>query len=59
MKQVTRYEAEDGKLFNSESECIKHDRRLMVIRQIDEDLHLRDTSSEEIVDWMIEKGYLK
>lgn len=51
MKQVTRYEADDGALFDSAEACQEYERRKAMINRIYDEL--RHADSEEIYDWIL------
>lgn len=51
MKQVTKYESEDGGLFDTAEACQAYERRKAMINRIYEEL--RHADSEEIYNWII------
>lgn len=55
MKQVVRFEAEDGNLFDTEEACLRHEARDEFERTMYASNYIcwRDTSPSEIVDWML------
>ena len=62
MKQVTKYEATDGQLFNTPDECEVHESRLEIKERIDKEIcaGYRDgPTPDEIFDWVVDntKGF--
>lgn len=57
MKQVTRYQADDGTLFEKETDCLKYEKRRSMLDKIYEDL--RGADPDVIYDWILEntKGF--
>ena len=53
MKKVTKYEANDGTLFNDEASCISYDNRKAVIERMENELYLREMDTEELYDWIM------
>ena len=51
MKQVTKYEADDGSLFDSSEECEEHEERTAIIDRIYNEL--RNADYVEIYNWII------
>jgi hypothetical protein len=58
MKQVTKFEAEDGQLFDTEDECERYDRKKRVVELFRKDIDLRDTSYDKIVNWFMLNSHL-
>ncbi len=52
MKKVTKYESKDGHLFDTEKACLQHESTQVMLHRIEEELYLRDVSSEEIWEWI-------
>ena len=52
--EVKRYKTEDGRIFETEEEAKKHLTRLELAEKIENDIYCRDTSGEDIADWIIE-----
>lgn len=53
MKQVTRYESDDGQVFDTEGACERHEQRQQVIKKIDAGLYLRDCSAEDVFYFVV------
>jgi hypothetical protein len=53
MKQVTRYESDDGMLFDTEGDCKQHEHKQQVIKKIDAGLYLRDCSAEDVFHFVV------
>ena len=59
MKKLTKYESEDGILFNTEEECLKHERTTKAYRKLtdklDNDLDFGrhgDVDSDGVANWI-------
>lgn len=49
MKQVTKYEAEDGKLFDSEEEAKRHEKIISIVKDLENsNLYLPKIDLEEL-----------
>jgi hypothetical protein len=59
VKQVSKWESKDGCIFDTEQECQRHEKFVDICERLDTDLCLRDISSEDIVNWMLNYTSLK
>lgn len=55
MKEVTKYEARDGKVFDTEAEALEHEALLDLAAELaDSPILWRDTSAWEVAGWLAE-----
>lgn len=52
--EVQMYETEDGKKFDTRAEAEQYLTKLELTEKIDRDIYCRDTSAEEIAEWIVE-----
>lgn len=53
MKKVTKYESEDGLVFDTSAQCIRHELLKQLVNKLDDDMYLRrDVDAEEIINWI-------
>jgi hypothetical protein len=53
MKPVTKYEARDGRVFDTEAAALEHEALLDLAAELDDSpISWRDTSAREVADWL-------
>lgn len=57
MKEVIRFESNDGKVFDTPDECIKHEQIKEIAAQMrnDGELYERDCCFEDVVKWLLQR----
>lgn len=52
MKQITMYQANDGKVFDSKQSCFQYENKQKIIEKLSYELYLREADVDELYDWI-------